>query len=72
VGTEIETDVNTLFEHIAEAVEYDAAPGHGPGMPGEQRRSCISSLRLLEELSVAIDTPLRDGIRKTVAWFRDH
>ena len=72
VGTEIETDVNTLFDLIAQAVNYDDAPAHGPGMPGEQRRSCISSLRLLEELSVAVDTPLREGIQNTVAWFMNH
>ena len=48
VGTGIETDVNQLFNHIAEAAEYDAAPTHGPAMAGEQRRSCISSERLLD------------------------
>jgi UDP-glucose 4-epimerase len=71
VGTGVETDVNTLFEHIAEAANYDAAPKHGPGMPGEQRRSCITSERLLEEMSVAVDTPLAEGIPATVDWFRN-
>ncbi|MCJ7753456.1 MAG: NAD-dependent epimerase/dehydratase family protein, partial [Thermoanaerobaculales bacterium] len=71
VGTGVETDVNTLFEHIAEAADYDAAPSHGPGMPGEQRRSSITSERLLEEMSVAVDTPLAVGIPTTVNWFRD-
>ncbi len=71
VGTGVETDVNTLFEHIAEAAEYDAAPSHGPGMPGEQRRSSITAERLLEELSVAVDTPLAVGIPATVDWFRE-
>ena len=71
VGTGVETDVNTLFEHIAEAAEYDAAPAHGPGMPGEQRRSSITSERLLEEMSVAVDTPLAVGIPATVKWFRE-
>jgi UDP-glucose 4-epimerase len=71
VGTGVETDVNTLFEHIAEAANYDAAPNHGPGMPGEQRRSCITSERLLEEMSVAVDTPLAVGIPTTVDWFRN-
>lgn len=69
VGTGVETDVNTLFNLIAEAAEYDEAPQHGPGMPGEQRRSCISSDLLLEELSVAVDTPLTRGIPATVQWF---
>ena len=70
VGTGVETDVNQLFNHIAEAADYDAAPTHGPAMAGEQRRSNISSERLLEELSVAVDTPLATGIPATVDWFR--
>ncbi len=71
VGTGIETDVNTLFALIAEAVDFGGAPTHGPTQPGEQRRSCISSERLLEELSVAVDTRLEDGIPATVSWFAD-
>ena len=71
VGTGVETDVNALFEHIADGAEYDAAPNHGPGMPGEQRRSSITSERLLEEMSVAVDTPLAVGIPATVNWFRN-
>ncbi len=71
VGTGVETDVNALFDHIAEAANYDPAPNHGPGMPGEQRRSCITSERLLEEMSVAVDTPLALGIPATVNWFRE-
>ncbi len=72
VGTGIESDVNQLFNHIAEAADYDAAPSYGPAMAGEQRRSCITSERLLEELSVAVDTPLGKGIPETVDWFRTH
>jgi UDP-glucose 4-epimerase len=72
VGTGIETDVNTLFSYIAEAADYDGAPKHGPTAAGEQRRSCISSERMLEELSVAADTPLSEGIAATVAWFRQN
>lgn len=72
VGTGIETDVNTLYAHIAEASDSDSAPSHGPGMAGEQRRSCIASERLLEELSVAVDTPLEVGIPATVEWFKTH
>lgn len=72
VGTGVETDVNALFAHIADAAGYDAAPTHGPAMAGEQRRSSISSERLLEELSVAVDTPLAKGIPATVDWFREN
>ena len=56
---------------VLEAANFDAAPSHGPAAAGEQRRSCISSERMLEELSVAVDTPLSEGISSTVAWFRE-
>lgn len=72
VGTGVETDVNNLFNHIAEAADFDGAPTHGPAQAGEQRRSCITSERMLEEMSVAVDTPLSEGIPATVEWFRSH
>jgi UDP-glucose 4-epimerase len=72
VGTGVETDVNNLFNHIAEAADFDGAPTHGPAQAGEQRRSCISSERMLEEMSVAVDTPLSEGIPATVEWFREN
>ena len=72
VGTGVETDVNTLFGHIAEAARFDGVPAHGPAAAGEQRRSCINSERMLEELSVAVDTPLSEGIADTVAWFSEN
>jgi len=72
VGTGVETDVNILFNHIAEAADFDGAPTHGPAQAGEQRRSCITSERMLEEMSVAVDTPLSEGIPVTVEWFREN
>ena len=71
VGTGVETDVIALYNHIADAAGIDGAPSHGPGMAGEQRRSCITSERMLEELSVTPDTPLAVGIPSTVEWFRN-
>jgi UDP-glucose 4-epimerase len=70
VGTGVETDVNVLYEHIAKAAGVNAAPAHGPGMAGEQRRSCITSKLLLDEMGVAVNTTLSDGIPATVDWFR--
>jgi UDP-glucose 4-epimerase len=72
VGTGVETDVNTLFNHIADAADFDGAPKHGPAAAGEQRRSCITSERMLEEMSVPVDTTLEDGIPATVDWFREN
>ena len=70
VGTGIETDVNVLYRHIASAADIEAAPSHGPGMAGEQRRSCITSKLLLDKMGVTTNTTLREGIPATVDWFR--
>ncbi|HOC44531.1 MAG TPA: NAD-dependent epimerase/dehydratase family protein [Thermoanaerobaculales bacterium] len=72
VGTGIETDVNTLFAHLHRAIGSGPAAVHGPGKPGEQLRSSISSALLERELGVVIATPLADGLARTAVWFRDH
>jgi UDP-glucose 4-epimerase len=70
VGTGVETNVNDLYDHIAKAAGIEASPAHGPGMAGEQRRSCITSKLLFEQTGVAVDTSLSEGIPATVDWFR--
>ena len=72
VGTGIETDVNTLFAHLHRAVGNGPDAAHGPGKPGEQLRSSISSALLERELGVAVSTPLEDGLARTAAWFREN
>jgi UDP-glucose 4-epimerase len=71
VGTGIETDVNTLFGHLHRAIGSGPSAVHGPGKPGEQLRSSISSALLERELGVAISTQLADGLARTAAWFRE-
>jgi UDP-glucose 4-epimerase len=72
VGTGVETDVNVLYGHIAKATDIEAAPAHGPGMAGEQQRSCITSKLLLDKMGVAVETTLSEGIPATVDWFRQN
>ena len=44
---------------------------HGPGKPGEQRRSVIDAGRLGRELGVPAPLSLADGLARTAAWFRE-
>jgi len=69
VGTGVETDVNALFDTIAQAVGSDLVATHGPAKSGEQQRSCVSSARLEESLGVRVSTPVASGISKTANWF---
>ena len=71
VGTGVETSVVELYEEIRRAGGFEARANHGPGKPGEQRRSCIDPSRLRNELDVSAPIALEDGFRQTAAWFRD-
>jgi UDP-glucose 4-epimerase len=69
VGTARETSVVELYGLLASAVGVRQPPKHGPGKPGEQRRSSITSELLARELGVQAATSLSDGLARTAAWF---
>jgi UDP-glucose 4-epimerase len=70
VGTGIETDVNRIFALVNEAAGSRARETHGPAKPGEQRRSVISHAKAKAVLGWEPKTVLKDGILKTVEYFR--
>lgn len=70
VGTGVETTVVDLYKAIARALGTDAQAAHGPGKPGEQRRSVIDSGLLRRELGVPDPIPLSEGLQRTADWFR--
>jgi UDP-glucose 4-epimerase len=59
VGTGVETSINQL------AALLGVRATHGPAKAGEQLRSVLDG----SKLGITY-TPLRDGLEKTVAWFR--
>jgi len=70
-GTGIETDVNELFRHVRAACGVDAPEQHGPAKPGEQKRSVISAKLAEKVIGWRPEVPLDQGIKSTVAFFRD-
>lgn len=70
VGTGRETTVVELYETLARALGIEADPEHGPGKPGEQRRSAIDASRL-RGLGIEEPLSLEEGIARTAAWFRE-
>jgi len=70
VGTGVETDVVELYREIARALGDNREASHGPGMPGEQRRSSVDASLLRSELDVAEPLPLSAGIARTADWFK--
>jgi len=71
LGTGIETDVNALFRHLRGLCGSTAPERHGPAKPGEQRRSVIDSALAQRVLSWRPQMRIEDGLRDTVAFFRE-
>ena len=71
VGTGKETDVNTLFRHLAEITGFAGEEVHGPPMAGEQARSCLDASLLGRNCGWNPSTDIREGLEKTVGWFRE-
>ena len=69
VGTGIETDVVTLYGHLAEAAGTDLPAHHGPPKPGEQRRSVISPQFAHESLGWEPRVSLSEGLAITFHSF---
>jgi UDP-glucose 4-epimerase len=71
IGTGIETDVVALHRLIAAgAGRGDDRPQHGPGKPGEQRRSCLDTSLAAARLGWRPAVELADGLNRTVDHFR--
>jgi len=71
IGTGIETDVNALAQLLLEATGSRSEVRHGPAKAGEQRRSVVDARRASEQLGWRPAVDLRDGLRQTVAFFRE-
>jgi UDP-glucose 4-epimerase len=72
IGTGIQTDINELYRLLAEAAGSKEPARHAPGKPGEQRRSCVDNTLARRVLGWEPKVSLREGLRKTVEFFRAH
>jgi UDP-glucose 4-epimerase len=71
VGTGVAADVNQLHELVVQACDVNAAAQHGPARPGEQQASCLDASLAAARLGWRPQVDLSEGIRRTVAFFRD-
>jgi UDP-glucose 4-epimerase len=70
VGTGVETSVNELYRQVARELGSSIEPLHAPAVRGELRRNSLDAGRIARELGVRIATPLAEGLRSTLAWYR--
>lgn len=70
IGTEVETDVNTVYTLLAKAAGISKPPLYAPGKPGEQRRSVLANRKARDILGWAPTHDVERGLAATVAWYR--
>lgn len=71
LGTGVETNVNSLFDALADATGFAGEKKRGPAMEGEQMRSCLDARRFADASGWKPSKSLRDGLAETVTWFRN-
>jgi len=72
IGTGIETDVNQLYDLIAAVTGFGNKPLYGPARPGDLRRNSLNAGKAERILGWRPGVSLKEGLEKTVAYFKDH
>jgi len=70
IGTGVETDVNQLAGTLLEVSGSRSEVRHGPAKSGEQRRSVVDVRRAADVFGWRPEVSLRDGLARTVEFFR--
>ncbi|HVT05439.1 MAG TPA: NAD-dependent epimerase/dehydratase family protein [Thermoanaerobaculia bacterium] len=70
VGTGTETSVAELYRILREIIASDVEPEHAPAKRGEQMRSVLDGSKLRRAAGLPEPVGLRDGLSRTVEWFR--
>ncbi len=70
LGTGVETSIHETAEIVADAVGFTGGIHWDTSMPNGQPRRSLDSSRAAELFGFRAKVPLRDGIARTVAWYR--
>jgi GDP-L-fucose synthase len=71
LGTGVETSIRRTAELVAEVVGFEGHIGWDTSMPNGQPRRSLDASRAKELFGFEARTPLREGLEKTVAWYRE-
>ncbi len=71
IGTGIETSVNELFILLNELTGDKTAGKYGPAKRGEQLRSVITSEKFFKNFNWKPSVKLREGLIKTLAYYKN-
>ncbi len=70
VGTGMEISIRDLAALIAELTGYDGAVVWDTSRPNGQPRRALDTTRAEERMGFRAAVPLRDGLRRTIDWYR--
>jgi GDP-L-fucose synthase len=70
LGTGVETSIRELAEMIADVTGFEGEIVWDTSMPNGQPRRQLDASRAEELFGFRARTPLREGIERTVAWYR--
>jgi GDP-L-fucose synthase len=71
IGTGQEISIRELAATIAELTEFSGEVVWDHAMPNGQPRRRLDTTRARDLLGFSAATPLRDGLERTIAWYRD-
>jgi GDP-L-fucose synthase len=72
LGTGEETSIRELAELIAELSGFEGEVEWDTSMPNGQPRRSLDASRARELFGFQAHTPLREGLERTIAWYREH
>ena len=72
LGTGQEISIRELAELIAELTGFDGQIEWDESMPNGQPRRSLDPSRARELFGFEARTPLREGLERTIAWYREH
>jgi len=72
LGAGKEISIRELAELVADVVGYSGKVAWDTSMPNGQPRRSVDATRARELFGFEAKTPLREGLERTVAWYRQH
>jgi GDP-L-fucose synthase len=72
LGTGVETRIDELARLIAELSDFDGEVVWDASMPNGQPRRALDVSRAEQLFGFRATTPLRAGLERTIAWYREH
>jgi len=72
LGTNHEVKIKELVETICELMGYEGEIVWQTDQPNGQPRRCLDTQRAKEKFGFVAETEFRQGLKNTIAWYRQH